>query len=168
MATFTSTQAAAGIQSFKAHGEGLMQFAFGELAIAANPVAADLYELCKVPAGAVVVGGQLYASDMDTGTETLDLDAGWAANGGSLTHDSLDADGLGNWGVWTGDAFAAGNVSNVVGISLPLAGILVTGVYPKFSRETTIQLTCVVTAATFAAGNVAIRVQYYVDDSLAA
>jgi hypothetical protein len=34
-----------------------------------------------VPAGATVIGGFFQGADIDTGTETLDIDIGWASNG---------------------------------------------------------------------------------------
>ena len=119
--------------------------------------------MCKLPAGAVVLGGHLYAADIDTNaTETLDIDVGWAANGGSGTYDSADSDGLGNFGVITGDAFATGNVSNETGVHYPLAGLLATGVLPSFTAETTIQVLFNATAATFSAGSVSVVVFYVV------
>lgn len=166
--TLTATRAATGVQPFKAHGDGIAQVAYGSYAIAANVEDGDIFEMCKLPAGAVVLGGHFYGGDLDTGGEALDMDVGWAANGGSLTHDSADPDGLGNFGVLTGDAFAAGNVSNVVGLSYPLAGILVTGVLPKFSLPTTVQIEANAAATTFAAQTVSIVVYYVVDDSIVA
>jgi hypothetical protein len=169
MTTFTATRAAETFPIFKAHGAGLLQVARGTYAIAVNPVAADIYQMCWVPAGAVIVGGRLVAADLDTnGTETLDMDLGWAANGGSGTYDALDADGLGNFGVWVGDAFAGGNTFGIAGNGFDLAGILATGIHPYFTRPTLIQLTAVATAATLTAGSVSVAVHYVVDESLVA
>jgi hypothetical protein len=67
-----------------------------------------------------VVGGCIAADDIDTGTETLDLDVGWAANGGgaatfydsktglTLTNSGENASvaGFCNGGVFTGDGSA--------------------------------------------------------------
>lgn len=169
MTTFTALRAASTFPVFKAHGAGLGQKAYGSIAIAVNPVAGDLYPLCRVPAGAVILGGRLIGADLDTNvTETLDMDLGWAANGGSGTYDALDADGLGNFGVWVGDAFAGGNTFGVAGNGFDLAGILATGIFPSFTKPTLIQLTCVATAATFTAGSVSVVLDYVVDESLAA
>ncbi len=162
MTTFTAARAAAAKAVHQAVGSGIVNVAYGTLEVAANPVADDIYVMCKVPAGAVILGGNVYADDMDTGTETLDMDLGWAANGGSGTYDSADPDGLGNWGVWTGDAFAAGNIANAAGINLPFAGNFINGDLPVFTRETTIQLVCIATAATFAAGALSVVVYYAV------
>lgn len=134
----------------------------------ANPTANDVVECCYLPPGAVVVGGFIYAVDLDTGTEALDMDLGWAANGGSLTHDAADSDGLGNFGVWNGDAFALGNLWNVAGQCWILAGILTTGVFPKFSKKTKVQLLVNVTANATGTGKVAGVIHYYVDPTIVA
>lgn len=139
----------------------------GHIDIAANPVAADLYQLCWVPAGFVCTGGTMYLDDIDTNaTETLDLDMGWAANGGSGTYDALDADGLGNFGVMNGDAFAAPSISATAGNIVPFSGILADGIFPFFTKKTLIQATCVATCATFTAGRLSVEVRGYVDHSL--
>jgi hypothetical protein len=163
MATLTATRAASTFPVFQPTGAGLVCAAYGTYALTANVTANDIAQMCKLPAGAVVVGGHLYAADIDTNaTETLDIDVGWAANGGSGTYDAADSDGLGNFGVLTGDAFATGNVSNVVGVNYPLNGLLATGVLPTFTAETTIQLLFNAVAATFAAGSISVVVFYVV------
>jgi len=168
MTTFTATRGASTFPVYKGHGAGNLQAAYGQYALTVNPIAADIYQMCWLPAGAVVVGGRLVASDLDTnGTETLDLDLGWAANGGTGTYDALDADGLGNFGVWVGDLFAGGNTFGIAGNGFDLAGILATGIFPFFTKPTLIQLTCVATAATLTGGSIAVRVDYVVDESLA-
>jgi hypothetical protein len=161
--TLTSTRAAASFPVFKASGSGIVCAAHGTYAIAANVEDGDIFEMCKVPAGATLLGGYFYGADLDTGTETLDMDVGWAANGGSGTYDSADPDGLGNFGVLTGDAFAAGNVSNVTGLNYPLNGLFATGVLPTFTAETTIQVEANAAAATFAAGSISVVAFYVVD-----
>jgi hypothetical protein len=96
----------------------------------------DIIKLLKLPAGATVVGGRLQATDIDTGTEALDIDIGWAANGA----ENADPDGFGNLGVWTGDSnndFAFGNALWATGPQ-------------SFTNETDIQL--VVNAAANAGG----------------
>ena len=138
--TLTSTRAGANFPVFKAYGAGIVCAAYGSYTIAAAVEDGDIFEMCKVPAGAVLLGGMFYGADIDTGTEALDMDLGWAANGGAGTYDTADPDGLGNLGVLTGDAFALGNVSPVTGLMYPLSGILATGILPTFTRETTLQI----------------------------
>ena len=162
MATLTATRADSAFPVFKP-GAGVVAAAYGTYSLTANVGAADIAKMCKVPAGAVILGGTLYAADIDTNaTETLDMDVGWPANGGSGTYDAADSDGLGNFGVFTGDAFATGNVSNVTGVNYPLNGLLATGVLPTFTRETTIQVLFNAVAATFTAGSISLVVYYVV------
>lgn len=165
--TLTATRAATGFPVPVFPGAGVVHAARGTYAIAANVEDGDIFEMCWLPAGAVVIGGWLYAADMDTGTETLDIDIGWAANGGSGTYDAADPDGLGNLGVLTGDAFANPSISAVAGSVIPIQGLLSTGVLPSFTRKTKVQLEANAAAATFAAGSVSLVVLYVVDPTIA-
>ena len=146
---------------------GVMHCATGTYTFAANPTAADIVELCVLPAGARIVGGFIYSQDLDTGTETLDIDLGWTANGGSGTYDAADPDGLGNLGVWNGDAFALGNLWNIAGQCWVLAGILATGVLPSFTKKTKIQAVVNVTAAATGTGSFTAVIYYVVDPTIA-
>ena len=160
MTTFTGTRALYGIPAAGVGDGGSLKVAWGTIDVAANPVAADIYEMCRVPAGATIVGGFFRGDDLDTGAETLDMDLGWAANGGTGDYDAADPDGLGNLGVLTGDPFAAGNLSNVAGLNYPLNGLLSAGELPTFTKETVIQLTANAPAATFAAGSLSVVIFY--------
>jgi len=111
----------------------------------------------------------MYLDDIDTNaTETLDLDMGWAANGGSGTYDTLDADGLGNFGVMNGDAFANPSISSSVGNVVPFSGILADGIFPQFTKKTLIQATCVATCATFTAGRLSVEIRGFVNPAIIA
>ncbi len=164
MATLTAANAAT---TAAVHGHGFggtVKYATGTYSLSVNPTAADVLQMCRVPAGSRILGGFLYAADLDTnGTETLDIDIGWPANGGTGTYDTADSDGLGNLGVLTGDAFATGNVSNVAGITYPFSGLLATGVLPYFTRETVIQLLFNAAAATLTAGSISVVVFYGIE-----
>lgn len=155
MATFTATRAASTFPVSKPIGAGALACAWGSIEVAANPVAADIYQLCRVPAGAVVVGGYIFGDDLDTNaTETLDLDIGWAANG----TESADPDGFGNFGVMGTDTVAG--IKPEAGYNYPFGGVLITTGPQAFTQETIIQVTCVATAATFAAGTLGCVVYY--------
>lgn len=149
-------------------GMGFVSYGIpGWIDIAANPVAADIYQLCYVPAGFVITGGTCYFDDIDThASETLEFNLGWAANGGSGTYDAVDTDGLGDFGVTNGDAFAAPSISATAGNIIPFAGILADGIFPYFTKKTLIQAYTVATCATFTAGRLSVEVRGYVDPSL--
>jgi hypothetical protein len=165
--TLTATRGATGFPIAHYAGAGVLQCAYGTYTIAAAVEDGDIFEMCWVPAGAVVVGGYFYGADLDTGTETLDMDIGWAANGGSGTYDAADPDGLGNLGTLTGDVFAAGNVSPVVGLMYPLSGVLAAGTLPQFTKKTKIQIEANTAGNAGHTGVVSVVVWYVVDPTIA-
>lgn len=127
--TFTgSPRAAAGFPVY-AGTYGNLRVAYGEASVTENPEDGDIWPLCKLPKGAVVLGGYFYASDIDSGTETLDIDLGYAANG----VDTADPDAYVNAGVLSGDAIT----------DFPLTGAanvrLITGIKAALGAETTVQ-----------------------------
>lgn len=167
--TLTATRAADSFPVYQAQGSGAVCAAYGTYEVAANVEDGDIFEMCKVPAGARILGGWYYADDMDTNaSETLDMDIGWAANGGTGTWDSATPTGLGNLGVSVGDAFATPNIGATAGTIAPLQGVLADGDLPYFTKETTIQVEANAVAATFAAGAISVVVLYVVDESLVA
>lgn len=134
MATFTSDQVASGRAHKPLIADPGVITAYGEINITANPADGDIYELVRLPAGAKVVGGYLQAVDLDTGTEALDMDIGWAANG----TDAADPDGFGNLGVLTGDAVTG--IKPEVGLYYPLGGVLFSAGPKTFAAETIVQV----------------------------
>lgn len=154
MATVTATRAAASFPAFQALGGGILCAAYGTYDFAAEPAAAEILEICKVPAGAVVLGGFIRLGDMDSNAdETVDIDVGYAANGAV----NADPDAFGNFGVQTGDAVVGYLPEG--GILLPLHGTLALGPV-TFTKETVITVTFVDDPATFAAGEVTVVVHY--------
>lgn len=145
------------------HGYGsAMHAVFGHYPVAANVEDGDIFELCRTPANFLMLGGHFMADDIDDGTEALDIDLGYAANGGgSETYTSpwgtvytnvagsAAAAGLVDAGVLTGDAIATDLVA--AGVSWrPI--ILPAPLF--FSRVTVIQAEANVAANSFAAGDI--------------
>jgi hypothetical protein len=167
--TLTAKQAASTVVPF-GHGlAGTVKAAIGKYTIAANLEDGDIFELCKLPANCLVIGGMYHLGDIDTGTETVDMDMGWAANGGGAATftdsggttwtnagENADPDGFVNSGVLTGDAItdllAGGNLRPFPMASGPL----------YFSRETIVQAEANAAAATFAEGTLYVVVYYIV------
>lgn len=153
MATLTALRAAA---NFPVAGHGFggnLKIAWGTYTLTANPTAADIIRFCRLPAYATVVGGVFYGADIDTGTETLDIDIGWEDNG----TDAADPDGFGNFGVLSGDVIT--ELIPVAGIWRPLQGVLLTAGPKTFSAETIISGT--VNAAANATGTGVLSVNVY-------
>ena len=156
MATFTSDQVASGRAHQSLIGSPGVQTVYGMVDIEANPADGDIYQLVRLPAGATVVGGALYAVDLDTGAETLDMDIGWAANGA----ESANPDGFGNLGVWTGDAVAG--LRPEAGNYFPLGGELFASGPVTFTRETIIQVEANAAANTGGTGKMWVIVHFVI------
>jgi hypothetical protein len=153
MATLTADRAASTFPTGGPAAAGVLQVAWGVYSLTANPTAADVIEFCRVPKGATVIGGFVQAADLDTGTEELNIDIGWAANG----TDTADPDGFGNFDVLTGDVSVH---LPVAGIYLPLANVIQSPGFKTFAAETTITGVVNVDSATFAAGAIKVVVFY--------
>lgn len=170
--TLTASQAAAAVQPVKHSLSGVVHAAYGHYSIASTALEdGDIFKMCKVPGGALVIGANMHVADLDTGTEAVDIDLGWADNGGgsatitlangvtytNMYDGSADPDGLVNAGVLTGDVItdllAAGN-------NLRIAPMTNGPIY--FSNETTIQLEVNVAQATGQAGVAHVVVYYLV------
>lgn len=133
MATVTGPRAAASFPCPSIPSiQGVAGRSWGFYNITSALSANDVIEFCKVPAGATVIGGFLQGADIDTGTETFDIDIGWAANG----TDAADTDGFGNFGVLSGDATA--ERFPVAGIYVPFVNIIQDSGYKTFAAETKI------------------------------
>ncbi|HEX7720464.1 MAG TPA: hypothetical protein VF389_11710 [Woeseiaceae bacterium] len=150
--TLTSAQAAAG-KPVAGHGlAGNLKCVYGTYDLAANVEDGDIFEMCRVPKGATVVFGVLYGEDIDTGTEALDMDVGWAANGDEIA----DPDGFGNLGVLTGDA----SVHGEAGITVILGGVLREFGPKTFNAETLLQIEANAAANAGGTGRLTLVVHY--------
>jgi len=135
--------------------------------IAANVEDGDIFELGYLPKNCMVIGSVFVCDDIDTGTESLDMDLGWAANGGgSATYTdpetnvtytnsgaTASATGLSNAGVLTGDGIAELHTGNQR-----------IQFYPDplyFAEKTMVQIEANAAANAFAAGTAAAYVLYY-------
>jgi hypothetical protein len=153
--TLTATRAASTFPVYRGRGNGDLCVAYGTYEIAAVVEDGDIFEMCRVPAGAVVVDGYVRADDIDTGSESLNMDVGWAANGDEVGSPA----GFGDLGVWTGDAVTG--VRPEVHNYFPFGGVLKDG--PKtFNRETIIQVEANAASAGGHVGTLAVCVFYTV------
>lgn len=157
--TLTADQAASTFGVPAGGPKGALLIQYGTYEVAANVEDGDIFEMHYVPPGAVVHSGELRADDLDTGTEVLDGDVGWAAN----ESDSADPDGLLNGGVWLGDAVTG--VRAEAGVWLPYNGTLMTAGPKAFALaggKTMIQVEFNVAANSFSAGTLTAWTYYTV------
>jgi hypothetical protein len=100
----------------------------------------------------VVVGGYFAATDIDTGTETLDIDLGHAANGA----ESGVTDAFGNFGLISGDSPGA-DITNGKVANQRILGFTS---FPTFTKETIVQAQCVAVAAAGGTGTISVVIYY--------
>lgn len=149
MATYTADQAAASFPVYKPMGKGQLGFAFGKYEIAAALSQDDIVQMLKLPP-CQIVDGFLRCDDLDTGTETLEIDVGT----------SSDADQLLDSGVISGDAVVE---------HLPAYATAANAMFHfnglkdgpiSVTAETTIQATITAAAAAGGTGTLYIGVYY--------
>ena len=138
MAAHNSLQYGVTIPRVGAGPAGDLKVLFGSIDIATAHSAADTINLFTAPAGFTPLFGFLQGADIDTGTETLELDIG-------ITGDTTK---YLNSGVISGDVVT--DIKPVAGIWMPLAEELFTVVPTEFTSDTDIIAT--VTAAAQAGG----------------
>lgn len=138
-------------------GAGVLQVAFGRYNFGTTAVEdGDIRKVLQLPGKCLVHGGELVTGDLDSGTETIDIDLGWAAAGGSDTWTdprsgivytnaaaSADPDGFINSGVLTGDA-----ITDLKAAGINWRPILLPTGPLYFSHVTTVQLEVNAGAAT--------------------
>lgn len=143
MATFLSDQYAGVVPGVGSGGN--LKVLIGSYTFAAAASTSDIVKMFKIPAGFTPLFGSLRGDDIDTGTETLQLDVG-------VTGDTTK---YLNSGVLTGDA-GAPDEKLTVGILLPLQEDLMTVKPTAVTAETDCIIT--VTAAANAGGTGTITV----------
>lgn len=116
------------------------------------PEVGDIYKIGWLPKGAVPIGGYYAATDIDTGTETFDMDIGIAANG----VDSADPDFFVNSGVQSGDAITDFALTNAANIRM------ITGKFPvvQLGANTLVQGQVIAVAHGGGTGTFTVRIDY--------
>lgn len=112
----------------------------------------DTADVGYLPKGAIPIGGYLACDDIDTGTETFDMDLGITDNG----VDGADSDFFVNGGVFSGDAVtdrALTNCANwrAIGGKFPVR---------QFGAKTLVQIVCNAAANAGGTGFIEVRIDY--------
>jgi hypothetical protein len=154
MATLFGSRGAANFPVPQPVGGGVLNTHWSTYNFLVNPTAADVVRMLTLPARSTVVGGFLYGPDIDTGTDALDIDVGWQANG----VEAANAQGFGNNGVLNGAAIT--NLKPETGIWRPLGGVLFTTGPQFFTAETNIVLTVQAAANAGGTGRLTLVVHY--------
>lgn len=142
-----------GVSTSSVLGSGLagnMKVNYKNQTFSTNPAASDTFTLFKLPAGAVVLGGVVRGSQIDTATTpTFDLDIGTSST----------ADKFGNLGVL--QATAVAGVKPETAYLYQLNGQLKDGPI-TLTNETWIVAKVIASATTFTTGYISVQMHYVV------
>lgn len=136
---------------------GVVHSQYTTFTIPETPEVGDIYELFLLPEGAMPIGGYLACTDIDTGTETFDMDVGIADNG----VDGADPDFFTNAGLLSGDAITDFALTNAANIRI------FTGKFPvvQLGAKTVVQAVVNAVANAGATGTITVRVDYLMPGS---
>lgn len=152
--TVAAAQAATG-NPVHGHGfAGNVKVAYGTYNIGAVTADGDIIQMCRTPAGAVIIDVAIYGQDIDTGTEAWAFSAGYAANG----VETADPDAWGAFVAVTGDGIG----NSTAGVRLFGGGVLASGGPKALSAETLHQLEVDTAANAGGTGRVTMLVYYIV------
>jgi hypothetical protein len=131
--TVASAQVADG-KPVAGHGfAGNLKVAYGTYNIGSAVAQNDVIRMCRTPRNAVILDVAVFGQDIDTGTESLDFDVGYAANG----VDVADPDAWGSFVNVTGDGLG----NDTAGVRLFGGGVLASGGPKTLGAETVHQIT---------------------------
>lgn len=152
--TFSTTSQAgpnANVGGSIAVGARVLHCFYHTFDIPETPEVGDIYIVGYLPKGAHPVGGYMATTDIDSGTETFDMDLGIAANG----VDAADPDFFVNGGVETGDATTDWPLTNSANMRL------LTGKFPVETLGAKTRVQAVVNAVAQAGGTGTVAVCIY-------
>lgn len=152
-----STRAADDFPLFAGHGGANVKYAGDVYTIGTALEANSTVDICHLPKGAKILGGYLFGTDLDTGTEALEIDVGTRAKGTDYNDSSADPDKLLNSGVLSGDA-----VAEHVPVAQLCVHIQPPGGPLELTVDTTVFLTFTAAAAAGGTGTVGLQLFYVV------
>lgn len=171
MATFTATPAETRKPAKSSGWAGAKQVAIGTYDVGTILAAADVIKFCKLPRGAVVVGGRLFGDPLASGTfasQCLTLNIGVDASvvtaiGTAVTTLSTST-ALGSSLAPNSDAVSGVGTGETI-ITMPLGGLLCTHGPFRLEADGTVYATIVTSAGagSWLSGTLSIAVDYFVE-----
>lgn len=143
MSTYTATKATNGNSTYRHDLAGMHHSVYSKYTMTAAPANLDVFQMCRVPAGARIVAVTLKSTDIDTNASpTVTLNVG----------DADDVDRL----------IAAATIGQAGGTSTALVSS--TGQFYKYESETIISVQIPTGPATGAIGTLELCVEYVIQD----
>ncbi len=178
MTTYTSKQAAKSAnsvgwsgQKLTAVGTFVLDVLRGTAGGTTGPLSGDIYRFVRLPAGAVIVGGRLFASRFGSGTSAASVTAQLNIGLSGAFKDTIDGTSYGAttasqaMGASVPIDFAEasiGSVKSESGLNQMLGGLLYSLGPLKLSEEQFAQITFVGSVTSFISGSaISLEVEYY-------
>ena len=171
MATFTATPAGRNKPAKSSGWAGQRQVAVGTVDLGAVLAAADVIKFCRVPKGAVIVGGRLFGDPLASGTYAsqcltlnIGVDASIVTALGTAVTTSSTSEALGADLAPNSDAVSGvGNSSTA--IDMPLGGLLYEQGPIRLEADAIVYATIVTSAGagSWLSGTLSLSVDYFVE-----
>lgn len=171
MTVFTATRAGAGKQSASAGWAQDVKRAWGtiEYGATAAPTIGDTFVMCKLPKGAMIVGGYLQGDKLDSfgaGSALLSVNIGLdkaivTATGTTVTSASTSNALAANWSLGSDAAVLHGYKQDLGVRNAPLGGLLLTDGPLLLSDEGNAYITINASALAVTTGTLTLMVDYY-------
>lgn len=168
MTVNTATRAGANKPSAASGWAQNHQTAWGTIEVSSNPAPTDTFVMCKLPKGAMIIGGRLMGDKLDStgsgsGCLTINIGVDKAVtmpNGTSVTTAST-SNALGaSWALGP-DAAAVTGYKPETGRNQPLGGLLLSDGPLLCSDECNVVVTVITSANGLTTGTMTLEVEYY-------
>lgn len=169
MTTYTATRAAAGFPEYKPGGSGDRAVAYGTIDLTTALAATDVIKMCKLPRGAVVLGGTILGDALASGataaSQSMVLNVGVDCSVTTATGTNVATTS-------TSTALASGTIPNGAavanvkdaGYNWPLGGLIKSDGPFTLQDNGTVYITVVASAGagSFTSGTLSLVVDYVV------
>lgn len=169
MTTYTATRAGAGRQSAATGWAVDTKLAWGTIEVSTNPAPGDTFVMCKLPKGAMIVGGALLGDKLDstaTGTACLSINIGVdkaviLPNGTTVTSASTSNALASSWALGPDAAVVTGYKPADSVRNVPLGGLLLTDGPLLTTDECNAYVVVITSAQGLTTGTMTLYVDYY-------
>jgi hypothetical protein len=167
--TYTATRAASTFPAYQPVGSGSKNTAWGTIELTVNPAPADVFQMCKLPKGAVIIGGRVKGDKLDsTGAGSACMTVNIGVNKALTTPDGTTVTAASTSNA-LGAAWAFGSDFSAVlgykpesGRNLPLGGLLLSHGPLTTTEECLGTVTIITSAGGLTTGTLTMEVDYLV------
>lgn len=170
MTQYTATRALASKPTPSLGWQNCKFSTFETYEVATAPAANDTLVLCKLPKGALIIGGQLITERLASGTSAgsaslgvnIGVDVKVYTQGGTSVATTSTSNCLGTFGPL--DYAAVTGIKPESGVNMPLGGLLYSDGPLRLSDNGNVYVTFSSSATSFVTGQLTLRVDYVINE----